>query len=334
MPQTVTLIPGDSLGLELAPQACRLIAAAGVDIEWEEFDVGEAAFARTGQALPLEAIASIRRTGVALKGRIATPVGEGYESPNVQLRKALNLFAAVRPVRHLDGLASRYEGVDIVIIRESTEDVYSGIEHRVHPGVVQSIKITTRAACERVVRFAFDYALRRGRKQVTLVHKANIMKQSDGLFLAVGREIAAQNPTIRFESIIADNACMQLVRDPRRFDVLVCQNLFGDLLSDLGAGLVGGISAVYGVGRDGANVHVFEAIHGIARDLEGTGTANPLPFLRPAVALLVHIGENGAARRIEAAISATLRAGIKTPDLGGTATTAGFVDGVIARLAD
>lgn len=334
MAQTVTLIPGDSLGRELAPQTCRLIEAAGVDIEWDVVDVGETAFTRTGEAVPAEAIASIRRTGVALKGRIATPVGAGYESPNVRLRKELDLFAAVRPVRHLEGLESRYEDVDLVIIRESTEDVYAGIEHRVAPGVVQAIKITTRGACERVVRFAFDYAIRRGRQKVTLVHKANIMKMSDGLFLAVGREIAPQYPSIAFESIIADNACMQLVRDPSRFDVMVCQNLFGDLLSDIGAGLVGGISAVYGVGRDGADVHVFEAIHGIARDLEGRGVANPLPFLRPAMALLVHLGNNGAARRIESAIAATLTAGIKTPDLGGSATTDAFIDGVIARLSE
>jgi len=332
MAQTVTLVPGDSVGPEASAATCRLIEAAGVDIHWEIALAGQAALDAGEEPMPQATIDSIRRNGIALKGRIATPIGSGFESPNVRLRKALDLYASVRPIRHLAGVPSRYEGVDIVLIRESTEDVYAGIEHTVHPGVVQGIKVTTRRACERVVRFAFDYARRRGRETLHLVHKANIMKRSDGLFLAVGREIAASYPDIELRPIIADNACMQLVKNPKRFDVMVCQNLFGDLISDLGAGLVGGISAVWGVSRDGADVHVFEAIHGFAPSLDGTGRANPLPFIRPAMALLHHLGDNGAASRIEAAIGATLSVGIRTADLGGTATTEGFVDAVIERL--
>jgi isocitrate dehydrogenase (NAD+) len=332
MPQTVTLIPGDSVGPEVAAATCRLIEAAGVDIHWERVLAGSEALAAGQEAMPQASIDSIRRNGVALKGRIATPIGTGFESANVRLRKELGLFASVRPIQHLDGLPSRYEGVDIVIIRESTEDVYSGIEHTVHPGVVQGLKVTTRVACERVVRFAFDYARRRGRKSVHLVHKANIMKRSDGLFLAVGHELSKSYEDIDFHTIIADNACMQLVKNPTRFDVMVCQNLFGDLISDLGAGLVGGISAVWGESRDGADVHVFEAIHGFAPALDGKGVANPLPFIRPAMALLRHLGDNGVANHIEAAIGATLNAGTRTADLGGTATTEGLVDAVIAEL--
>ncbi len=219
-----------------------------------------------------------------------------------------------------------------MIIRESTEDIYSGIEHVVHPGVVQGLKVTTREACERVVRFAFDFARRRGRRSLHLVHKANIMKKSDGLFLRVGQEIARSYEEIAFHAIIADNACMQLVKNPRRFDVMVCQNLFGDLLSDLCAGLVGGISAVWGVSRDSEGLHVFEAIHGFAPELDGRGLANPLPFIRPAMALLRHLGENSAANRIEAAIGAALQDGICTADLGGRATTDAFTDAVIECL--
>ncbi len=332
MPHNVTLIPGDSVGPALAEIVKRLVAAAGVDISWDEVQAGEAAAAATGDALPDAVIDSIRRTRVALKGQMSTPVGQGYESANVRLRKALGLFASVRPVRTLPGIEARYDGVDVVVIRESTEDVYAGIEHLIVPGVVQSIKVTTRAACERIVTYAFEYARRHGRKKVTLVHKANIMKRSDGLFLRTGREIAPQYPDIAFETIIADNASMQLVRNPGRYDVMVAQNLFGDLLSDLGAGLVGGISNVWAILRDDTDIHVFETIHGLALGTDGDGNANPLPWIRPAVALLRHLGEQRAADRLDAAIAATLAAGIRTADIGGTATTSEMADAITERL--
>jgi isocitrate dehydrogenase (NAD+) len=332
MSQLVTLIPGDSVGPEVAKATCRLVDAAGADIQWEHADAGRVAFLERGDAMPEATIASIRRHGVALKGRFATPEGEGYESPNVRLRKALDLFAGVRPIRHLPGLSSRYQDVDLVIVRECTEDVYAGIEHRVYPGVALALKVTTRAACERIVRFAFDYARMHGRQRVTLVHKANIMKKSDGLFLRVGQEVSEAYGDITFDALIADNTCMQLVRDPRTFDVLVCQNLFGDLLSDLGAGLVGGIGAVWGVLRGADDIHVFEAIHGIATDIEGKGIANPLPFICPALAMLRHMGQVDPVVRIERALAQTLEDGVRTADLGGQATTEGFVDAVIGHF--
>lgn len=328
----VTLIPGDSVGPELARATRRLVAAAGVDITWDEVAAGRRAFEATGDALPAEVIASIRANGVALKGLISTPVGLGYESPNVRLRKELDLFAAVRPIRLQPGLRGRYDEVDLVIIREATEDVYAGIEHQVIPGVVQSIKITTKVACDRVIRFAFEYARAHGRERLTLVHKANIMKRSDGLFLRCGREIAAEYPDVAFEALIADNACMQLVRNPTRYDVMVAQNLFGDLLSDLGAGLVGGISNVWGSLEGTGDLVVFEAIHGNAPHLVGTGRANPLPFVRPAVALLRHLGEGAVADSLDRAIGATLEAGVRTPDIGGTASTDAMIDAIVARL--
>ncbi|MCC6624072.1 MAG: NAD-dependent isocitrate dehydrogenase [Deltaproteobacteria bacterium] len=328
---TVTLIPGDSTGPELARATQRLVAAAGADIVWDEVACGRAAFEAGGNALPEALLASVRAHKVALKGRLDTPVGAGYESPNVRLRKLLGCFAAVRPIRSLRGIPSRYDDVDVVIVREATEDVYAGIEHTVVPGVVQSIKITTRAACERIVHHAFAVARRYGRKKVTLVHKANIMKKADGLFLEVGRTIAPSYPDIAFDAVIADNACMQLVRRPGQYEVLVAQNLFGDLLSDLGAGLVGGIAPVWGTLEDGQGLVVFEALHGIAHDLEGKGVANPLPFIQPAIALLRHLGEGDAAARIERGLGSALEAGVKTRDLGGSASTDEVIDAIIAR---
>ena len=332
MAHRVTLIPGDSVGREMADATRRVVAAAGVDIDWQQVEAGRTAHIRRGDAMPQETIDAIASTRVALKGRIGTPIGNGYVSPNVRLRQALGLFAAVRPIQHLPGLASRYQGVDLVIVRETTEDIYAGIEHRVYPGVIQAIKVTTRAACERIVRFGFEYARRRGRKRVTLVHKANIMKLSDGLLLRTGHEIAPEYPDIDFDSIIADNACMQLVKNPQRFDVLVAANLFGDLLSDLAAGLVGGISAVWGVLRDESDIHVFEAIHGIAPGLEGQGVANPLPMIVPTLGLLRHLGEDAAAAAIAGGIEAALTDGVRTQDLGGAATTLQFVDALVDRI--
>lgn len=328
----VALIRGDGTGPEISKAVLRLVAAAGVDIAWHEVACGRAAFEATGTPLPAATVAAIREIGVALKGKLETQVGAGYESPNVQLRKALGLYAAVRPIKSQPGVTSRYDGVDLTIVRESTEDVYAGIEHQVVPGVVQSIKITTRAACERIVRHAFQVARRQGKKKVTLVHKANIMKKADGLFLEVGRGIAPEFPDVAFDSVIADNACMQLVRRPGQYEVLVAQNLFGDLLSDLGAGLVGGISNVWGTLENGGEVVVFESIHAGPEHAEGPGYANPLPFARAAVALVRHLGEGGAADRLERGIAGALGAGERPRDLGGAATTEGFVDAVIARL--
>ncbi|MCA9517794.1 MAG: NAD-dependent isocitrate dehydrogenase [Myxococcales bacterium] len=332
MAHNVTLIPGDSVGRELAPMTQRVIAAAGVDVDWDVVEAGTNPFGQSGDPLPPEVFDSIARTGVALKGELKTPQGSGYESPNVRLRKRLDLFATVRPIKVQPGLPGRYDKVDVVVVREATEDVYAGIEHVVVPGVVQSIKVTTKKASDRIIRFAFEYARAHGRKKVTLVHKANIMKKADGLFLACGNAIAGEYADVAYESIIADNACMQLVRDPSRYDVLVTQNLFGDLLGDLGAGLVGGMSNVWGELRNEGGTAVFEAIHGIADALVGTGRANPLPYLRPATALLRHLGEASAADRVDAAIAAAVTAGHKTPDIGGVSTTTEMVDAIIRHL--
>lgn len=332
MSHTVTLIPGDSLGQELAPVMRRVVAATGVSITWELAQAGHSAFQTTGDPLPPDTLDSIRRNRVALKGRILTPEKTGYKSPNVRLHRELDLFAVLRPLRNLPGLESRFDGVDVVLIREGTEDVYAGIEHEVVPGVIQSLKVTTREACLRICCFAFHWARTNGRSRVTLVHKANIMKKADGLFMRCGQEVAEGYPDIRFDTIIADNACMQMVRDPRQFDVMVSQNLFGDILADLGAGIVGGIGAVWGELGGTEDLRVFEVLHGVAPDLEGKGVANPLPFLLPARALLEHLGETEAATRLGRAMSTTLSDGIRTKDLGGTASTADFEKAVIERL--
>jgi isocitrate dehydrogenase (NAD+) len=327
----VTLLPGDSIGPEICRAALRLGVAAGVDIAWEEVACGRGAVEAGGEALPAGVIAAIEDTRVALKGRLDTPVGAGYESPNVRLRKELGLYAVVRPIKSQPGVPSRYDDVDLTIVREATEDVYTGIEHEIAPGIVQSIKVTTRKACERIVRHAFAVARREGRDKVTLVHKANIMKRADGLFLEVGREVAKEHSDIAFDSIFADNACMQLVKRPSQFGVLVAQNLFGDLLSDLGAGLVGGPSNIWGKLENDSDIVVFEAIHQLPADPE-PNTANPLPFIRPLVALLHHLEENEAATRIEGAVASALQGGTKPFELGGEATTEGFVDRVIELL--
>lgn len=332
MAHTVTLIPGDSLGPELAPVVRRVVAALGVDITWEVAEAGKSAFEATGDPLPKETLATICRNRVALKGRIGTPEKTGYKSPNMRLHKELDLYAVVRPIQNLPGLPSRFSEVDLVLIREGTEDVYAGIEHEVVPGVTQSIKVTTRAACLRICRFAFEYAKAHGRRRVTLVHKANIMKMADGLFMRCGEEVAKDFPDLRFDTIIADNACMQMVRNPRQFDVLVSQNLFGDILADLGAGIVGGIGAVWGELAGSGDLRMFEVLHGVVPGMEGKGLANPLPFLLPARALLEHLGEHEAAARLGRALTATLKDGVRTGDLGGSATTADFERAVLAHL--
>ena len=333
MTHRVTLIPGDGIGPELSEATKRVLDASGVDFEWEVVEAGEAVLAREGTPLPQSVLDSIIRNKVAIKGPITTPVGVGFRSVNVALRQTLGLYANVRPVRSIPGLVTRYENVDLVIVRENTEDLYAGIEHMVGPDAAESIKIITRAASERIARYAFEYAVANGRGKVTAVHKANIMKFSDGLFLESCRTIAAQyEGKIAFEDRIVDNMCMQLVQKPEMYDVLVLPNLYGDIVSDLCAGLVGGLGVAPGanIGPDSA---VFEAVHGSAPKYAGQNKANPTALMLSGVLLLRHIGEQGAAKRVEDAIRAVIAEGrTVTYDLGGSAGTSEFADAIVARL--
>lgn len=332
MKHTITLIPGDGIGPEVTSAVVRIIEAAGVQIEWETHYAGAQALAKFGDTLPKELLESIKRNRVALKGPITTPVGKGFTSVNVGLRKALDLYANLRPVKSLPNVPSRYSDVDLVVVRENTEDLYSGLEHVVVPGVVESLKIITERASLRIARFAFEYARREGRRKVTAVHKANIMKLSDGLFLDCFRRVAAEYPEIEADDKIVDNACMQLVMRPEQFDVLLLENLYGDIISDLAAGLVGGLGVVPGanIGEQGA---VFEAVHGSAPDIAGRGIANPTALLQSGVLMLRHINERDAADRIQSALLDVLREGkVRTRDIGGTASTAEFADAIIAKL--
>ena len=330
---TVSLIPGDGIGEEVADAVVRVVAATGVSLGWDRCVSGQRALPRFGTPLPEPLIESILKHRVALKGRISAPMKSGgSESPNVALRKRLNLFASVRPAVNLPGLKSRYDGIDLVVIRECTEDLYAGIEHEVVPGVVESLKVITEAASARIARFAFDYAARHGRQSVTCVHKANIMKMSDGLFLDCVRKVAAGHPGISYRELIADNCVMQLVLNPYQFDVLVMENMLGDIISDVCAGLVGGLGTVPGI-NFGDDVVVFEAIHGNAPHLEGKDLANPLPLLIPAVAMLRRLGEAEAADKIMRGVGLALAEGKSlTPDLGGKATTTEMVQAIIERL--
>jgi isocitrate dehydrogenase (NAD+) len=335
MSHSICLIPGDGIGPEVTAAARRVLDAACPELEWLPLSAGAAAAEQFGDVLPRETLDAIERERVALKGPLTTPVGHGFASVNVQLRKRFNLYAAVRPVRSMPGIRTRYEDVDLVVVRENTEGLYSGLEHEVVPGVVESLKIATRVGCERIARFAFDYARERGRKKVTVFHKANIMKLSDGLFLTCAREAHRDAaPTIELEELIIDNGCMQLVRDPARFDVLLLENFYGDVVSDLCAGLVGGLGVVPG-SNIGADCAIFEAVHGSAPDLAGKGVANPLALIMSGVMLLNHIGEKDAADRIRTAYDAVLRAGDRdalTRDIGGRASTDEFAAAVIERL--
>jgi isocitrate dehydrogenase (NAD+) len=333
MAYRVTLIPGDGIGPELAAATKRVLDASGVDFDWEVVEAGEAVLAREGTPLPQSVLDSILRNKVAIKGPITTPVGVGFRSVNVALRQTLGLYANVRPVRSIPGLVTRYENVDLVIVRENTEDLYAGIEHMVGPDAAESIKIITRAASERIARYAFEYAVANGRSKVTAVHKANIMKFSDGLFLESCRTIAAQyEGRIAFEDRIVDNMCMQLVQKPELYDVLVLPNLYGDIVSDLCAGLVGGLGVAPGanIGPDAA---VFEAVHGSAPKYAGQNKANPTALMLSGVLLLRHIGEQAAAKRVEDAIRAVIAEGrTVTYDLGGSAGTSQFADAIVGRL--
>ncbi len=328
----ITLLPGDGIGPEVTESAVRVLEAAGVSIEWDRVEAGGEVIAKYGTAVPEPVLQSIRRRGVALKGPITTPVGEGFRSANVTLRQDLDLYACIRPVRSLPGVATRFEGVDLIVVRENTEDLYSGLEHRVTAGVVESIKVVTERACLRIARYAFALARRLGRRKVTAVHKANIMKLTDGLFLECCRRVARDHRDIEFGDVIVDNCAMQLVRDPSQFDVLLLGNLYGDIMSDLCAGLVGGLGVVPGA-NVGDDVAVFEAVHGSAPDIAGKGLANPTAVILSCVEMMKHLGEVNAAARIEAAIHATLaEPRLRTRDLGGKATTDDFTRSVIERL--
>jgi len=331
--RTITLIPGDGIGPEVTAAVVRIIDAADVAIDWERHDAGVLAVERTGTPLPLELVDSIRRNKVALKGPVTTPVGEGFTSVNVGLRKSLDLYANLRPVWNLPGVPARFSGVDLIIVRENTEDLYAGLEHEVVPGVVESLKIITERASTRIAIFAFEYARRNGRTRVTSIHKANIMKQSDGLFLESCRRVARNYTDITYDERIVDAACMHLVMNPGQFDVLVMPNLYGDIVSDLCAGLVGGLGVV-GAANLGAGIGVFEAVHGSAPDIAGKQIANPTALLLSAVLMLRHIDENRAADRIMSALSTVLQGRrTLTRDLGGTASTMQFADAVAAALA-
>jgi isocitrate dehydrogenase (NAD+) len=329
---TITLIPGDGIGPEVTEAVLRILDPTGVSITWERQLAGVAAFERTGQALPAELIASVRRNKIALKGPVGTPIGEGFTSVNVGLRKALDLYANLRPVWNLPGVPARFEGVDLVIVRENTEDLYAGLEHEVVPGVVESLKIITERASTRIAEFAFDHAQRNGRKKVTAIHKANIMKLGDGLFLESVRAVARRFPNLTYDEKIVDAACMHLVMNPGQFDVLVMPNLYGDIVSDLCAGLVGGLGVV-GAANLGAEMGVFEAVHGSAPDIAGKNVANPTALLLSAVMMLVHIGERAAADAVMTALRRVLAAGkVLTSDLGGAASTSEFADAVCRVL--
>jgi isocitrate dehydrogenase (NAD+) len=329
---TITLIPGDGIGPEVTAAVVAIIEAAGVTIAWERYEAGVLAVAQNSVPLPDELLASIRRNKVALKGPVTTPVGEGFTSVNVGLRKALDLYANLRPVSNLPGVRSRFENVDLVIVRENTEDLYAGLEHEVVPGVVESLKIITERASTRIARFAFDYARKMGRRRVTSIHKANIMKMSDGLFIRCARTVAAEFPGIGYDEQIVDAACMNLVMRPEQFDVLLLPNLYGDIVSDLCAGLVGGLGTV-GAANLGEHIGVFEAVHGSAPDIAGKNVANPTALLRSALLMLDHIGESTAARRIEAALVDVLATPDRTTrDLGGKASTTEFTRAIVQAL--
>jgi len=329
----VTLIPGDGIGPELATATRTVLEATGISFDWDVQEAGEATIASEGTPLPERVIESIRRTGVAMKGPITTPVGSGFRSVNVGLRLALELYANVRPARSMQGVETRYQNVDLIIVRENTEDLYAGIEHRVGPDAAESIKIITRAASQRIARYAFEYAIRNGRRKVTAVHKANIMKLSDGLFLESCQQVAADyEGRVAFEDRIVDNLCMQLVQKPELYDVLVLPNLYGDIVSDLAAGLVGGLGVAPGA-NIGEKAAVFEPVHGSAPKYAGQDRANPTALILSAALMLRHIGETDVADAVERSVREVIAKGVTvTADLGGRAGTREFAEAVAARV--
>lgn len=328
----VVLIAGDGIGPEITQAMQRILAAAGAEVAWIEAHAGLSAAERFGDPLPAATLDLIRRYRVALKGPCTTPVGKGFRSINVRLRQELDLYASVRPVKTLPNIRVPFEKVDLVVIRENTEGLYSGLEHVVVPGVVESLRLITRPACERIIRYAFELARRQGRRRVTFCHKADVLPLSDGLFLDVAREVADEYPFVGFEEMHVDNLCMHLVLEPEAYDVLVMENLFGDVLSDLCAGLVGGLGIVPGA-NIGSRYAIFEAVHGSAPDIAGKGLANPIALLRSAALMLEHIGQRQVAARIENAVVQTLRAGVGlTRDLGGEGTTTSLTEELIKNL--
>jgi isocitrate dehydrogenase (NAD+) len=329
---TVTLIPGDGIGPEVTEATVQVLEATGVPFVWERMTAGADAAVRRGTALPDDTVASIIKNRLAIKGPLETPVGIGYTSANVALRKRLNLYANVRPAKNLPGIVTPFKNVDIAVIRENSEDLYSGLELMIVPGVVQALKIITEVACLRIARYAFEYAVSHNRKKVTAVHKANIMKMSDGLFLECCKRVSREFPDIRYDEMIVDNTCMQLVTHPERFDVMVMENLYGDIISDLVSGLVGGLGLT-GSANIGVDAVVFEAVHGSAPDIAGKGIANPTALLMSGIMMLRHLDENEAADRVEnALLKVFAEHKTITRDLGGTATTQEFTNAVIAAF--
>jgi isocitrate dehydrogenase (NAD+) len=332
MSHKVTLIPGDGIGPEVTNAAVRIIEATGVKFEWESFAAGADAYEKYKEYIPKALTESIGRTGVALKGPITTPIGGGFSSINVQLRKQFELFCNFRPIRNLPGVTTRYPGIDLIIIRENTEGLYSGIEHEVVPGVVESLKIITEKASTRISKWAFEYARKRGRKKIHAIHKANIMKMSDGLFIRCSRNISKEFPEITYGEHIVDNTCMQLVTNPYQYDMLLLENLYGDIVSDLCAAFVGGLGLVPGA-NIGHECAIFEAVHGSAPDIAGKGIANPTAILRSGILMLRHLGEDAAADQVKYAVHSVYVEGKHTTrDMGGTASTGEFADAVIAAM--
>jgi isocitrate dehydrogenase (NAD+) len=329
---TITLIPGDGIGPEVTNAVVRILEATGVKFQWESYAAGAGAYEKYKEYLPQELLASIERNRVGLKGPVTTPVGEGFPSINVALRKKFELFCNFRPIRNLPGVPTRYPGVDLIIVRENTEGLYSGIEHEVVPGVVESLKIITEKASTRIARFAFEYARREKRKKIFAIHKANIMKLSDGLFLRCARNVAKEYPEVTYGEHIVDNTCMQLVMNPYQYDVLLLENLYGDIVSDLCAAFVGGLGLVPGANL-GHECAIFEAVHGSALDIAGKNIANPTALLQSAVLMLRHIRETDAAEKVQAALEHVYQSKEKlTRDMGGTASTSEFADAVIAAM--
>ena len=328
----ITLIPGDGIGPEITKATLAVIEATGVDIKWDKQIAGQDAMPDYGQPVPNELLDSIKKNGIALKGPITTIVGKGFRSANVTLRKELDLYANLRPVKTIPGIKSRYEDIDLVIVRENTEDLYSGIEHVIAPGISQSIKVITALSSARIARWAFNYAQKKGRRKITVGHKANIMKLSDGLFLDSAQEVSREFPEIEYNERIIDNLCMQLVMNPHQFDILLLSNLYGDIVSDLVAGMVGGLGVVPGA-NIGDKYAVFEAVHGSAPDIAGKNIANPTAMIFSALLMLRHLGENEAADRIFEAVTSVYKEGkYVTRDIGGEADTTEFADAVIKKM--
>ena len=332
MAHTITLIPGDGIGPEVTAAVLTIFKTTGLDIEWDRHDAGVVAFKKHGQSLPASLVDSVKRNKVALKGPVTTPIAEGFTSVNVALRKALDLYANLRPAKNLAGVPSRFQNVDLVIVRENTEDLYAGLEHEIVPGIVESLKIITEKASTRIARFAFEHARTFGRKRVTAIHKANIMKLSDGLFLESCRAVAREYGDVTYDERIVDAACMHLVMHPEKLDVLLLPNLYGDIVSDLCAGLVGGLGVVPGANL-GTDAAVFEAVHGSAPDIADQNLANPTALLLSGLLMLDYIGERAAAERIRASLHRVLSAGtVRTRDMGGSAHTTEFTEAICREI--